>query len=95
MQKKKTSTPTPVIKPAITSANGKQINYKGIYFFIAFLTFLLYANTLGHNYTVDDSTVIENNKFTVKGFGGLKEILPLPIVPVSGRGRKGYTSPSL
>ncbi|MBK9402880.1 MAG: tetratricopeptide repeat protein [Bacteroidetes bacterium] len=74
MQKKKTSTPTPVIKPAITSANGKQINYKGIYFFIAFLTFLLYANTLGHNYTVDDSTVIENNKFTVKGFGGLKEI---------------------
>lgn len=74
MQKKKTSTLGPIVKPANTSATGKQINFKGIYFIIAFITFLLYANTLGHEYTVDDSTVIENNKFTVKGFGGLKEI---------------------
>jgi hypothetical protein len=74
VQKKKTSTLGPIEKPANTSATGKQINFKGIYFIIAFITFLLYANTLGHEYTVDDSTVIENNKFTVKGFGGLKEI---------------------
>ena len=32
----------------------------------AMLSFLLYANTLGHEYTVDDGTVIDNNKITKK-----------------------------
>jgi len=74
VQKKKTSAPIPTAKPATASATGEPVNYKVIYLFVAIITFLLYANTLGHEYTVDDSTVIENNKFTVKGFAGLKEI---------------------
>ncbi len=40
----------------------------------AILAFLLYANTLGHDYTVDDGTVIQNNKITKKGISALPEI---------------------
>ncbi|MBL0340654.1 MAG: tetratricopeptide repeat protein [Bacteroidetes bacterium] len=38
------------------------------------IAFLLYANTLGHDYTVDDATVISNNKITKQGVAALPEI---------------------
>lgn len=37
--------------------------------------FLLYANTIGHDYTVDDAIVITDNDFVKKGFSGIGEIL--------------------
>lgn len=37
--------------------------------------FLLYANTIGHDYTVDDAIVITDNDFVKKGFGGIGDIL--------------------
>lgn len=40
----------------------------------ALFAFLLYANTLGHDYTVDDGTVIQNNKITKKGIAAIPEI---------------------
>ncbi len=40
----------------------------------AFLAFIVYANTLGHEYTVDDGTVIENNSITKKGISAIPEI---------------------
>nr|HMT28484.1 hypothetical protein [Bacteroidia bacterium] len=40
----------------------------------AVIAFALYANTLGHNYTVDDGTVISNNKITKKGISAIPEI---------------------
>ncbi len=39
------------------------------------LGFLLYANTLGHEYTQDDAIVIYDNEFTTKGFAGIPDIL--------------------
>jgi tetratricopeptide (TPR) repeat protein len=42
---------------------------------IFFLSFLLYANTLGHHYTQDDAIVITENIFTQKGFSGIPDIL--------------------
>ena len=36
--------------------------------------FLLYGNTLTHDYTLDDLIVIKDNSFTKKGFSGIKEI---------------------
>jgi tetratricopeptide (TPR) repeat protein len=39
------------------------------------LSFVLYANTLTHDYTLDDSIVIIDNDFTKKGFSGISEIL--------------------
>lgn len=35
---------------------------------------LLYLNTLGHDYTVDDTTVIRNNRFTTQGLSGIDDI---------------------
>ncbi len=40
----------------------------------AAFAFLLYVNTLNHQYTVDDDTVIKNNKITKKGISALPEI---------------------
>lgn len=64
----------PVTKAPAPPAPMKTISWNSIYLVIAVVTFLLYANTLGHDYTVDDGTVIKSNKYTVKGVGGLKDI---------------------
>ncbi|MFK7931868.1 MAG: tetratricopeptide repeat protein, partial [Saprospiraceae bacterium] len=39
------------------------------------LSFLLYANTLTHDYTQDDAIVIYDNEFTTKGIAGIPDIL--------------------
>ncbi|MCC6689924.1 MAG: tetratricopeptide repeat protein [Bacteroidia bacterium] len=43
-------------------------------FAIALLGFLLYANTLGHQYVLDDFSLIKENYQTQKGVSALKEI---------------------
>lgn len=73
MQKKKTTIP-PAPKQMAAPVEKNPLSYKTIYFFIAILTFLLYAHTIGYDYTVDDATVMQNNKFTTKGLSGLKDI---------------------
>lgn len=40
----------------------------------ALVAIILYANTLGHDYAVDDGTVIKNNKLTVQGIKAIPEI---------------------
>ena len=49
-------------------------NWTPVYFFVILFSFLLYANTINHDFTVDDGTVIANNSFTKKGIDGLKDI---------------------
>jgi tetratricopeptide (TPR) repeat protein len=39
------------------------------------LSVLLYANTAGHNYALDDVAVIYQNKFTTKGLAGIPKML--------------------
>lgn len=58
----------------VHNSTARSYSTKTVSTVIGVLTFLLYANTLGHDYTVDDTTVIKNNKFTVQGFAGLDEI---------------------
>ncbi|MFZ4543136.1 MAG: tetratricopeptide repeat protein [Saprospiraceae bacterium] len=41
---------------------------------IAVLVFILYANTLRHEYTLDDPIVITENMYTTKGLAGIKDI---------------------
>lgn len=41
---------------------------------IAVFSFALYANTLTHKYTVDDGTVMQNNKIVKKGVSAIPEI---------------------
>ncbi len=42
---------------------------------LAVLSFLLYANTITHDYTQDDAIVIYDNEFTTKGFAGISDLL--------------------
>jgi tetratricopeptide (TPR) repeat protein len=46
----------------------------GLGLICALIALLLYVNTLGHDYAVDDGTVIKNNKLTVKGISSIPEI---------------------
>lgn len=39
------------------------------------ICFILYGNTLGHKYALDDAIVITKNEFVKDGFGGIKSIL--------------------
>lgn len=48
--------------------------WKLTYLFTGILALLLYVNTLGHDYTVDDTTVIKNNRFTTQGMAGIDDI---------------------
>lgn len=41
---------------------------------LAALAFLLYANTLGHQYAFDDAIVITQNSFTKQGFAGMYDL---------------------
>ncbi|HAF27945.1 MAG TPA: hypothetical protein DCG75_02760 [Bacteroidales bacterium] len=44
------------------------------YILIIFLTFILYGNTLFHDYTLDDALVITENEYTLSGLKGIKDI---------------------
>jgi tetratricopeptide (TPR) repeat protein len=41
---------------------------------IIIITFVLYSNTIGHDYALDDAIVITNNHFTQQGFDGINDI---------------------
>jgi protein O-mannosyl-transferase len=45
-----------------------------VFLLILLLTLLLYGNTLGHKYCLDDSIVITRNEFTQKGLSGIADI---------------------
>jgi len=64
-----TATPAKTINPL---TERRHITYAAL--ICAAFAFILYANTLGHGYTVDDGTVISNNKITKKGISALPEI---------------------
>jgi Tfp pilus assembly protein PilF len=42
---------------------------------LVFFAFILYANTLGHEFVLDDGVVITENKFVKKGFAGIPDLL--------------------
>ena len=44
------------------------------YAVLGIFTFLLYAQTIGFNYTLDDAIVIYDNEFTQQGIGGIADI---------------------
>src|SRR5690606_27497992 len=42
---------------------------------VAIIAFMVFANTLGHQYALDDVAVIYQNKFVQKGFAGIPDIM--------------------
>lgn len=70
MSQRKPSAPKPPSPAVVSAEKFKRIASTGLFL----LGFLLYANTLRHDYAVDDAIVIYDNEFTCKGtagFGGL------------------------
>lgn len=57
----------------ISSSTPKGDRFFTIFIFI--FSFLLYTNTLGHGYVLDDDVVYLKNKDVQAGFGGIKSIL--------------------
>lgn len=52
----------------------KSLSRKIIFLLILIYSFILYGNTLSHNYALDDAIVITNNSFTQQGLDGIKDI---------------------
>ncbi len=75
-QKKETVTHI-VAKPATTSnITITDFNFeKWFPYIIAAFAFLLYANTLTHDYVLDDETVMAKNKIVTKGISAIPEIM--------------------
>ncbi len=48
---------------------------RNVYFFLFILAFVLYGNTLQHQYALDDAIVITENDFVQKGVSGIPDIL--------------------
>ncbi|MFN8275993.1 MAG: tetratricopeptide repeat protein [Chitinophagales bacterium] len=56
---------------ASSAAGGSYLPY----WIILFFTMAIYANTLWNKYAIDDTMVITENKFTLQGFQGIKDIM--------------------
>ena len=63
------------LTPDTSASSSSSKSQNRIVFLIIFLfSFLLYGNTLTHDYALDDAIVITQNQFTKKGIDGIKEI---------------------
>ncbi|MDZ4843963.1 MAG: tetratricopeptide repeat protein [Chitinophagales bacterium] len=51
------------------------LNFKIQALLVFALAFVLYANTISHDYAVDDTIVITKNTLTTKGFNGIPQIM--------------------
>jgi hypothetical protein len=56
----------------IARGNGRTLFWLQAAIFI--FPLMIYSNTIGHDYALDDAMVITHNEYTQKGFSGLKEI---------------------
>jgi tetratricopeptide (TPR) repeat protein len=66
--------PTTATLPAESAHTNRRLKiYLGL--IITILAFLLYAQTATYKFTLDDGSVIVQNKLVQKGMGGIKEIL--------------------
>ncbi len=74
---KKSSRPIQA-QPKINKPEQKPIKKGWLYLFVAAFAFLLNANTINANYTVDDGTVLKSNKYTKGGISSIGKIFSSP-----------------
>lgn len=67
-EKNKIKAPSPV------ALNVDKVNYNQLGIICSFFALILYVNTIGYDYMVDDGTVIKNNKLTTAGIKSIPEI---------------------
>jgi tetratricopeptide (TPR) repeat protein len=72
MAKKKSRKPLVTLQKPEPKPRGSQFI---AYIVIALTAFIIYANTLGHGYVLDDRMVIIENRFVHAGFNGVPDLL--------------------
>lgn len=70
---KKHTIASPVIESSHKRSFSNVLKIQALLIFA--FAFLLYANTIGHKYAVDDTIVITKNTLTTQGFAGIPEIM--------------------
>lgn len=69
------SSKTKTVEPSVTQLEqDKKSPFKKYYYFFGIITFLLFVNTLGHGYNLDDTLVTNNHPLTSKGLSAIGEI---------------------
>lgn len=56
----------------------KEVNIKKYVYFLGFLVFFLFANTIGNGYNMDDELVTMNHKLTSRGLEAIADIFTSP-----------------
>lgn len=75
MSKRKTNKKSkPTASTAATLPSGWFYNTRLHTLVLFVFSALLYANTLGHDYALDDAIVIYDNEFTAQGFAGIDDL---------------------
>jgi len=74
---KRPQRPIPV-QPKAIQQESNPIPKKWFYLIVSVFAFLLYANTINSDYTVDDGTVIKSNKYTTAGIKSIGKIFTTP-----------------
>lgn len=74
-KQKPVSIKQPSAAPTVTETVSAGPNFPSWlpYLIIFAFSFAIYSNTLWNRYAIDDTIVVTDNKYTKKGFGGLKE----------------------
>ncbi|MCC6723106.1 MAG: DUF1736 domain-containing protein, partial [Saprospiraceae bacterium] len=72
--KKNKPNPAPSQKPKQADSTSKSIRLWPLAVLIAAFSFLLYVNTIGHDYVLDDFSVIKENFITKRGFEGIPDL---------------------
>lgn len=65
----------PPERPSRYSLLASLCSHRLAYAFIAALAFSLYANTLGHDFVLDDGLVLQNNQYVKNGLAGIPDLL--------------------
>lgn len=64
-----------IATPGVSTAPATTFNVNKLAWVAFFVGFAVYANTLFHDYTLDDAIVIYDNEFTTKGLAGIPGLL--------------------
>lgn len=65
-------------KNSTTVSIEKEVNLKKYVYFLGFLVFILFANTIGNGYNMDDELVTMNHKLTSRGLEAIADIFTSP-----------------
>ncbi|MBL7927987.1 MAG: tetratricopeptide repeat protein [Bacteroidia bacterium] len=70
----KRSKPEPEEIKSVSAQDAASLTMRWAYLFVALLAVLIYCNTLNHDFTVDDGTVMQNNTIVKRGVSAIPEI---------------------